>query len=379
MHDRKQLTRHRCTIAVRLQRVAGLVCLMGCPQLLDDDFALSASGGGGGGSAGGASRGGSGGLSRGGSAGRGAIATSGAAGDGAGPDATPDAATGSCSDSVLNQDETGVDCGGVCRACSCVFGPFSTPEPVTGLGRTGELWGANLSADGRWLAFSELSAGSEDVYLAERDSEAAFLPATAASGINTAASEGTPAQSGDGLSLYFYAIRGPAGGRDIFVATRLGLEQDYAGATSVPGVNSPGTDHLPWISRDGLRLYFASTRPGGAGNSDIYIATRMRRDGPFSPPQNVTALNATSTDDGAALSSDELSLVFPSNRGGDFAIYGSTRRTTSEPFAPPVLVEELDSAGYEGNVALSSDGLEVIFTSDRDGPPTLYRALRQCL
>jgi hypothetical protein len=28
---------------------------------------------------------------------------------------------------------------------------------------------------------------------------------------------------------------------------------------------------------------------------------------------------------------------------------------------------------------MSSDGLEVIFTSDRDGPPALYRALRQCL
>ena len=164
-------------------------------------------------------------------------ATSGAAG--AGADATPDAATGSCSDSILNQDETGVDCGGVCRACACVFGPFSTPEPVTGLGRAGELWGANLSADGRWLAFSELSAGTEDVYLAERDSEAAFLPATAVSGINTAASEGTPSQSGDGLSLYFYAIRGPMGGRDIYVATRLGLEQDYAGARLVPRDQQP--------------------------------------------------------------------------------------------------------------------------------------------
>jgi Tol biopolymer transport system component len=90
-------------------------------------------------------------------------------------------------------------------------------------------------------------------------------------------------------------------------------------------------------------------------------------------------LNAAATDDGAALSSDELSVSFPSDRNGDFAIYGATRRRQSEPFGLPSLEAELDSPGYEGNVALSSDGREVIFTSDRAGSPAVYRAMRQCL
>lgn len=386
------LTRGGCSTVARLRSVLMCLGLMGCPQLLEDGFwtpvASTASGGssgsGGVGGSGSGSRVFRGGVAGGGASVAGSSGMSGAASEGPGPGPSPSsvasAGASGCSDSVQSEEATGDDCDGVCPACACAaFGPFATPEPITGLGRSGELWGASLSADGRWLAFAESSAGLEDVYLAERDTGGSFLAARAASGINTLANEGTPALSSDGRSLYFYSSRGAVGGRDIYVATRPSPEQDHGGATLVPGLNSVRTDHLPWISRDELRIYFASTRDGGAGSSDIYTAARESRGAPFSAPENVAELNGADTDDGAALASDELSLLFPSNRSGDFAIWGAARPATDEPFGEPQLVEELDSPGYEGNVALSSDGLEVIFTSDRDGSFALYRALRECL
>ena len=36
-----------------------------------------------------------------------------------------------------------------------------------------------------------------------------------------------------------------------------------------PTVNSSAVDECPWISADGLELFFCSTRPGGYGNYDL--------------------------------------------------------------------------------------------------------------
>jgi len=41
-----------------------------------------------------------------------------------------------------------------------------------------------------------------------------------------------------------------------------------------PIVNSTAIDRGPAISKDGLSLYFASTRPGGEGGEDIYVSQR---------------------------------------------------------------------------------------------------------
>ena len=39
-------------------------------------------------------------------------------------------------------------------------------------------------------------------------------------------------------------------------------------------VNSPFNDQGPAISKDGLSLYFSSSRPGGFGVSDIWVSQR---------------------------------------------------------------------------------------------------------
>ena len=69
----------------------------------------------------------------------------------------------------------------------------------------------------------------------------------------------------------------------------------------VPGnsseLNTPFVDGCPIESPDGLSLYMASSRPGGLGGLDIWVAHRERRDGPWGAPVNLGAPVNSAADD----------------------------------------------------------------------------------
>ena len=265
-------------------------------------------------------------------------------------------------------------------AAECTLGEFTTPEVITGLGRTGALWGPNLSADGATLAFSEVLNNVEDVFTSNRGRNGAFGPAAPAPGINTpAASEGTPFLSDDGTAFYFYSDRmGGTGGRDLYVATRPAAMGPFGMAAQVPGVNSGSNEHLLWVSSDQLEIYFTSNRAGGAGAYDLYHATRVGPAAAFTPVTSLTGINSPEDDEAPSLSGDHLTLMFASSRSGSFDIWMATRETSTATFGSLGPVPQLNSDDYESNVSLSRDGREVIFVSDRSGTSQLYRATRAC-
>jgi hypothetical protein len=136
-------------------------------------------------------------------------------------------------------------------------------------------------------------------------------------------------------------------------------------------VNSPYQEGAPVLSPDGLSLYFDSTRPGGSGGYDIWVATRPNVIGPFDKATNLgAAINSSSDDGGVLVSADNLTLVFASDRFGSLGyldIWMSTRTNVSAPWQParhlpyPLNV----SSAYNFPVALSRDGLTMFFKSDR--------------
>lgn len=79
----------------------------------------------------------------------------------------------------------------------------------------------------------------------------------------------------DGLEIFFFSTRpGGFGAADIYSATRT------SDSWSVPGnlganVNTAAGETRPSVSWDGTSLVFGSTRPGGEGSTDIYITTRQ--------------------------------------------------------------------------------------------------------
>jgi len=134
-----------------------------------------------------------------------------------------------------------------------------------------------------------------------------------------------------------------------------------------PTVNSSNWDLLPSISTDGLTLYFASRRPGGYGNLDIWVTTRETTDDDWGEPVNLGPIvNSSSPEWGVSISSDGLSLYF--SRGGVGVIWLTTRATTDDDWGNPVnLGPTVNSSSDDFALDVSADDLSLYFTSNRGG------------
>src|SRR5262249_2371281 len=81
----------------------------------------------------------------------------------------------------------------------------------------------------------------------------------------------------DGLELYFASTRaGGAGAEDIWVARRSSKSAQFGAPTNVAELNTAQLDEPSWVSADGCRILFASLRPGGKGDRDIWMATKPK-------------------------------------------------------------------------------------------------------
>lgn len=383
------------------------LALAGCPQLMEDEFDVgsasqpgTANGGegtatanaGAGGAAGGngtAGSGGAGGVSgssNNGGSGSSSNANGGSSGSRAGAGGTNITvpATPSCGDGALNGTETGVDCGGPCEPCGC-DGTFEEPELLTGLGLDPLLWGPMPSSDNGTLYFSRQDTNLvENIYQATRsDRGTTFAPATPLTIVNSSsAPDGTPFITPDGLGFYLFSSRTPGvGEQDLYISTRNTSADDFSSPVLVGNVNSSVLDYLPWLAPDRLGLYFVSTRGGGQGATDIWVARRGTLTDQWTTPTNVSELNTSARDEGITLSRDGLTAIFASDRGGgegDVDLWLALRTSLDAAFSEPVNLSEVNSTGVDADPHLSNDGHELFFSSNRGGEQLLYRAWRDC-
>jgi hypothetical protein len=211
------------------------------------------------------------------------------------------------------------------------FGLFTSVSSVSAL-NTGYADMLTVSADGLtgFLASNRPGgAGSHDIWIGTR--AAATEPWNSAAfkvidAIGTAESENDPMPSADVLQLYFAGrnVSGGSGGQDVVVSTRSSATALFGSPQAVAGINSTNNDADPTLSPDGRVIVFASSRAGGSGKTDLWYATRSAGSSAFSEPKPVPTIN-TSTNDGEPLiSPDGLELYFASDRPGgqgDLDIY----------------------------------------------------------
>src|SRR5437763_2559680 len=70
-------------------------------------------------------------------------------------------------------------------------------------------------------------------------------------------------------------------------------------------INSTFLDAQPNLSNDGLSLYFTSTRPGGQGGNDLWVARRACEACPWDTPVNLgSVINTAGVEAGSDLSND---------------------------------------------------------------------------
>jgi serine/threonine protein kinase/Tol biopolymer transport system component len=183
--------------------------------------------------------------------------------------------------------------------------------------------------------------------------------------------------SADGLTLYFNSDRAGGYGKfDIWVTTRP-TRNDHWGppVNAGPKVNTADTEACPWISADGLELYFQSYRPGGYGASDIYVTKRPTQDGPWGDPVNLGPLvNTAYSETEFSTSSDGLSLWLTSLRPdgyGSFDIWITRRRTRNDPWELAVNAgPKINGAGGDAIPRISPDGRMLYFTGGSSDPAT---------
>ncbi|MEM9460938.1 MAG: hypothetical protein AAGF11_42635 [Myxococcota bacterium] len=136
------------------------------------------------------------------------------------------------------------------------------------------------------------------------------------------------------------------------------------------GLNSELLEADPRLSADGLTLSFSSTRLGGAGGFDLYLATRAQPSGPFDAPVPLTSLNTPF---------DETALSWVSDGS---VVFASTRSTADQwstlwqaQLSPTVEISPLDALDLPDlnnfDPFVSADGLQLLWTAANSGTDDL--------
>lgn len=250
--------------------------------------------------------------------------------------------------------------------------PFGTLTNLAAVNSNSEdMWGW-LSQDLLTIYFSGTATSSSDInlYQATRATPAGTFSTPVLMGpINTTATEDRPVVTADGLTLFAHS--NSTGTVHIYVATRTSAAAQFGSLALVSGINSSGNivEADPWISGDGLTMYFTSTRNG---SYDIFRATRASGSASFDAPAAVAELNTSGVEDAPVVSADGLEIFFASDRAqtsnGRNDIWHATRASTADGFGTPSLVAELSGTTSEDFPTwLSADRCTLLLTSDRAG------------
>jgi len=266
---------------------------------------------------------------------------------------------------------------------ACTFGAFSPPARLAGpIQSTQDDWGPTPTRGGLELFFYSFRTGSVagDLYHATRPSlDADFSAALRVDELASDVDDGSPTLTDDGLVLAFQR----AG--DLFEATRPAPDAAFGTATML-SISSASADGDPFMSADGLRVVFVSSRIGPDQHGlDLFEATRSDRTAAFGQPVELAGLNSDVDEVAPTLSPDGLEIFFASRRlggPGGTDIYTARRPALDQPFSAPVLVPELTSARDDTGLRLASDGVTIYLDYDAltagGANADLWTAVRSC-
>ncbi len=154
-----------------------------------------------------------------------------------------------------------------------------------------------------------LHRGQVDVWMVERTPEGWSRPARLNNNVNVGRYNSCGSTTKDG-TLYFTAKTSDTP-IDIF-SSQL-VNGAYRPPEVPAGINGPDAEHCPFVAPDGSFMIFSSFR-GGQGRSDLFISFRMT-DGAWSRPKNMgSKINSAYKDEYPYVSPDGMYLFFNSNR-----------------------------------------------------------------
>ena len=195
--------------------------------------------------------------------------------------------------------------------------------------------------------------------------------------LNTEVNEGGHSLTPDGNAMFFticdqYGFYGKGrvghGSCDIFVTFLLNGKWSNPKNLG-PKLNHRAHDAQPSMSSDGRTLYFSSTRPGGYGENDIYVA-KLTSTG-WSTPRNLGGtINTPGREEGVFIHPDGQTLYFSSDGHpglGDNDIFMSKKQFDGSWSKPINLGFPINTPKDEFDFTVDAMGNYAYMTSDREG------------
>lgn len=229
----------------------------------------------------------------------------------------------------------------------------------------------SLSNDGRYLLFTRnYNEEQEDILLTERTETGWGEENKSAIQINTSMNEGMAKFEPHNRTVYYAGCQrsDEKVDCDIYVSEfengKLSSEHSPEGS-----LNSDAWDSQPSITCDGQTLYFASTREGGLGGSDIWFSKKNEK-GEWSPAQNAGInINTEGDEEAPFIAKDGTHLYFTSNfhpgQGeGDFFISTFENGHWGKAIN---MGYPINSPGKELGLFVTDDTKHVYFASAREG------------
>lgn len=275
------------------------------------------------------------------------------------------------------------------------FGPWDNPQPVVAVNMPASAEGCPIeSQDGLSLYIASNRAGGSgklDIWRSRRASSASSwgLPQNVGATVNTNEFDycPTPLQGkwllfvtsknteADGDPLNDDCLPGPEGlpppgspaPGDIFLSQENpshGWTRPLHLGCYPNGPNTAGYEFSPSLvnTAQGTVLFFSSNGYPNSQGHDIY-ASRVLANGTVTAGVRVAELSTPADDRMPNVRKDGLEIVFSSTRQGNMDIYVAKRASTSMPWNTPQRIAnpEINTAASETRASLSGDGTRLYF------------------
>jgi len=200
--------------------------------------------------------------------------------------------------------------------------------------------------------------------------------------INSNYHEKSPFLSFDGLTLYFSRIEtyGFYGSR-MFQATRTTPVGPFTEVKEISALSYPGGGvEYPWVSPDNLRMYYRYKQP--TTRYRMAVTQRESVNDPWQTGTDIAELNTLGDVYNPSLSADELTIVFVGDLTGGqggLDIWVATRPNVNASFSNVTNQAGINSSAADVHPSISPDGITLYFASNRNGTYQLFRATRQSL
>ena len=189
--------------------------------------------------------------------------------------------------------------------------PINTPE---------NEGASTTSADGQYLFFTMCqnpkNLGSCDLWLTYVKGDRWQIPIHMPDNVNSKYKETQPSLSADGKTLYFASNR-PGGQGDMDIWKTTFEKNMWTNPVNLgPNINTPFDDECPFIHQDGVSLYFASDGWPGMGGRDLFMA-KQNDTGGWKVPMNLGyPVNTVGNEEGLII-----------NRSGTMGYFSSDKKT----------------------------------------------------